>query len=637
MNPFESTRLAERARGARLVLTVAFLVLILAFFRAQILEHDAYQLKAETNRLRPVPLTPPRGVILDRNGLVIAENIPGYTVKLLAQREDSLKVVLRRLSTVVPLSEQEIAAVAVRWRGARYQPALVFRDADFATISRLEEHRAVLPGMVVQSEPKRLYRPGAAVAHLIGYVSEVTESDLEKNRYPGAQLGSIVGKAGLERAYDSVLRGREGVRYVEVNTRGGVVREDVSGAALQPTSGRTMRTTIDLGLQQYIDSIWPKQFKGAMVAMTPKGEILALYSAPSFDPNLFVGGISAAEYRTLERDSARPLLNRAIIGRYPPASPFKLATAAMALKRGVIDLHSRMPVACSGGFRLGNRVFRCWKKEGHGSLDLIGAVAASCDVYFYQVGLRLGLDAILEDGVLMGFRDRSHIDLPSEQAPIYPASTAYYDRVYGPRNWSAPATILNLSIGQGENTQTLINMMKFYAALAGDGQEYAPHVVPLTVPAKPVRTLGLTAEQLDGLRTALKQVVKSGTASGSTRATLRGRTLDIAGKTGTAQHSGNARGAKDHGWFIGFAPADEPEIIVGAIMENADHGTTVVPYVVDAITRYLLGAEVAKRAPIQLQIETDSAPRVQLLPPEPGDSSPAPRVAGPVRPTTERR
>ena len=635
MNPFESTRLAERAGVARGVLMVAFGVLAAAFFRAQILDHASYQLKAETNRLRPVPLTPPRGAILDRNGLVIAENIPGYTVKLLAQREDSLKAVLQRLRTVVALTDQEISAVAVRWRGARYQPALVFRDADFATISRLEEHRAILPGMVVQSEPKRLYRPGPAVAHLIGYVSEVTEYDLEKNRFPGAQLGSIVGKAGLERSYDSILRGQEGVRYVEVNTRGGVVREDVSDAALPPTQGRTLTTTIDLGLQQFIDSIWPRQYRGAMVAMTPDGQIRALYSAPSFDPNLFVGGISAAEYRMLERDSARPLLNRAIIGRYPPASPFKLATAAMALKRGAIDLHTHMPVSCTGGFRLGNRIFRCWKKEGHGNLDLIGAVAASCDVYFYQVGLRLGLDAILEDGVLMGFRDRAGIDLPSEQSPIYPASTAYYDRVYGPRNWSAPATTLNLSIGQGENTQTLINMMKFYGALAGDGQEYEPHVVPLLQAGKPVRSLGLNAEQLAGLRKALKQVVRSGTASGSTAATLRGRTLDIAGKTGTAQHSGNARGAKDHGWFIGFAPADKPEIIVGAIMENAAHGTTVVPFVVDAITRYLLGPEAAKRTPITLQVEVDSAPRVQLLAPD--DSVVPARPVLPVRPSTERR
>ena len=632
MNAFDSIALSRRATQARAVLLLAFLVLGGAFFRAQILEHDKFQLKAETNRLRPVPLTPPRGAILDFKGRVIAENTPGYTVKLLAQREDSLRAVLDRFSTVVPLTTQEVNAVVVRWRGARYQPALVYRDADFATVSKLEEHRAILPGMVIQSEPKRLYHAGPSVAHLIGYVSEVNQADLDANRYPGAQLGTIVGKAGLERAYDSILRGREGVRYVEVNARGGMVREDVEGAALAPTAGTSLTTTVDLDLQQFIDSIWPRKFRGAMVAMTPTGEIRALYSAPSFDPNLFVGGISAADYRMLERDSARPLLNRAIIGRYPPASPFKLATAAMALKRGVIDLHTHMPISCSGGFRLGNRVFKCWKKEGHGNLDLIGAVAASCDVYFYQVGLRLGLDAILEDGVLMGFRDKSGIDLPSEQSPIYPASTAYYDRRYGPRNWSAPATTLNLSIGQGENTQTLINMMKFYVALAGDGGERRPFVVPGAASGSNVRSLGLSTEQLEGLRKALIAVVQRGTAAGGTRRTLGTQVINIAGKTGTAQ----ATVGEDHGWFIGFAPAEKPEIVVGAIFEHGLHGSDVVPYVVQTIRRYLLGAEQSPPPAAEVRVQRDSAPRVQELAP---DSAIAADSVVPMTPPrrTERR
>ena len=190
-----------------------------------------------------------------------------------------------------------------------------------------------------------------------------------------------------------------------------------------------------------------------------------------------MGGISRANWRALNDDEARPLLNRAIQTRYPPASPFKLAIGAMALKRGLIGLDTHMPTPCRGGMRLGNRVFRCWKKEGHGSLDLIGAVAASCDVYFYQVGLRLGLKAIMEDGVLMGFRDPSGIDLENEKNPICPSSTAYFDKLYGPRHWSPPATTLNFSIGQGEITQTLINMMKFYEGLASEGRSSTPYIV----------------------------------------------------------------------------------------------------------------------------------------------------------------
>src|SRR5918995_322166 len=364
MNGFDSYRLRERADIARLVLIAAFVVLCSAFFRTQVIQHDKFQLKAETNRLRPIPLTPPRGSILDRHGRVIAENVPGYSVKLLASSTDSLLAVLNRLRRFVPVDSARVVDILERFRQARYQPALIF------------------------------------------------------------------GKAGLERQYDDTLRGTEGVRYIEVNARGRLVREGAASASLPPTPGNPITTTIDLDLQRFIDSIWPAGVRGAMVALTPQGEVRALYSAPTFDPNKFVGGISSADWRRVNTDPARPLLNRVIQARYPPASPFKLAISAMALKRGLIRLSTRMPEPCRGGLRLGNRVFRCWKKDGHGMLDLIGAVAASCDVYFYQLGLQLGLDAIIQDGVFMGFRDKSGIDLENELSPIWPSSTAYFDRLY---------------------------------------------------------------------------------------------------------------------------------------------------------------------------------------------------------------
>jgi penicillin-binding protein 2 len=609
MNGFDSYRVRERADIARWILVAAFLVLSGAFFRTQIIQHDKFQLKAETNRLRPIALTPPRGAILDRRGRIIAENVPGYSVKLLAPNKDSLRAVLAQMSHFVPVDTSEVAEILRRFAEARYQPVVVFGDATFETVARLEEHRAVLPGLVVQSEPKRLYPAGKAVAHLVGYVSEVTESDLTANRFPGAGLGSIVGKAGLEKEYDDTLRGAEGVRYIEVNARGRLVREEAS-TALPPTPGKPISTTIDLDLQRYIDSVWPAGVRGAMIAMTPKGEIRALYSAPTYDPNAFVGGISMALWRGLNGDEARPLLNRAIQTRYPPASPFKLAIAAMALKRGLIGLDTHMPTPCRGGLRLGNRIFRCWKKEGHGSLDLVGAVASSCDVYFYQLGLRLGLNAIVQDGVLMGFRDKSGIDLENEVDPIYPATTAYFDRLYGPRRWSPPATTLNFSIGQGENTQTLINMMRFYEGLSGDGNAASPFLVR-PAPAAP-RALGLSPSQLDGLRRALIAVVEHGTASAS-----RHSDLAVAGKTGTAQ---NPHG-KDHGWFIGFAPAEKPELVVGGIMEFAEHGTTVAPYVIRTLRRYILGPDTAGTIKVKVLLDeavspADTAPRPVELDPD---------------------
>ena len=622
MTGFDSYRVGERAQVARWIISGAFLLLLGAFFRTQIIQHEKFQLKAETNRLRPIPLTPPRGTIYDYRGRIIAENVPGYSVKLLAPSADSLRAVLARVRRVVPLDSSDISEVLRRFQTARYQPVVVFGDASFETVSKLEEHRVALPGLVIQAEPKRLYPAGRAVAHLVGYVGEVTDADLENERYEGLNPGAIVGKAGLEQAYDDTLRGTEGVRYIEVNARGRLVREEAS-TALPPTPGRPIATTVDLDLQRFIDSIWPPGVRGAMMAVTPAGEVRALYSAPSYDPNAFIGGISPKLWRALNSDEARPLLDRAIQARYPPASPFKLAISAMALRRGLISLDTHMPVPCRGGLRMGNRVFRCWKKEGHGSLDLIGAVAASCDVYFYQLGLRLGLDAIIEDGVLMGFKDRTGVDLGNEINPIYPSSTGYFDRLYGARRWSPAATTLNFSIGQGENTQTLINMVRFYSGLAGSGAELAPFLVRQREGTKP-RPLGLSAEQMDGLRHALIAVVERGTAQASRRMDLQ-----VAGKTGTAQ---NPHG-KDHGWFIGFAPADKPQLVVGGIMEFAEHGTVVAPYVVQALRRYVLGPDSASKAPIKVRViaPEDSAPRTLELDP---DSAAAQAAAESLRAAT---
>jgi penicillin-binding protein 2 len=324
--------------------------------------------------------------------------------------------------------------------------------------------------------------------------------------------------------------------------------------------------------------------------------VLALYSAPAFDPNAFIGGIDPVQWAAYNTDAALPLINRAIRGTYPPASPFKLATAVIALRRGVVNFNSRMPEPCRGALQFGSRPFKCWKREGHGSLDLTGAITASCDVYFYQLGLRLTLPHLLEDGTALGFAERSGIDLGREQRSVYPPNTEYYNRRYGPRGWTNAVT-LNLSIGQGENSQTLMNMMRFYAALAGNGNVEAPFVVARRAGTVP-RPLGLTAEQLAGLRNAMCAVVQRGTAAAS-----GGREVNACGKTGTAQ---NPHG-DDHGWFIGYAPADHPRIVVGSIMEFKLHGSTVAPYVVRVMQRYLSQQDsTLKQAKIKVQLLDDS-------------------------------
>lgn len=612
MNEFHSTRLRQRATAARVLLGLAFLVLAVSFFRAQVVQHDQYQLRAEKNRLRAVPLAAPRGIIYDRNGRIVAENVPGYTVKLLATSADSLEAVLRRFATVIPLEDEAIQDVLRRYRQAVYQPAQVMGDAPLDMVAKLEEHRMLLPGLVIQAEPKRSYPAGKAVAHVAGYVSEVSEADIENDRYPGAVPGTEVGRYGLEQEYDSVLRGERGVRYVEVDARGRMVREEGVTPPLPPVPGEPLRTTLDLELQQFTDSIWPEGIRGAMVAMTPEGQVLALYSAPAFDPNAFIGGISAREYRELADDPAHPLINRAIQARYPPASPFKLAMAVMGLKRGVVSINSRMDIPCRGGLQFGNRYFRCWKKEGHGSLDLTGAIAQSCDVYFYQLGTRLGLETVLEEGVQLGFRERSGIDLAHEISPIYPASVAYFDEAYGPRGWTAGATVMNFSIGQGENTQSVVGMTRFYQGLANGGVEHVPYLVRPT--SDRTREFGIAPEQVEQLRQALVAVVERGTAARS-----RQREFVLAGKTGTAQNSHG----KDHGWFLGFAPADKPEIVIGMVMEFAEHGSSVAPFVSAIARRYIVGPGAivdTRRLPL-VNVPADTAPRPLQLHP---DSQPAP-------------
>ena len=322
----------------------------------------------------------------------------------------------------------------------------------------------------------------------------------------------LVGRDGLEKQYSDRLRGEDGERFVEVDALGRTVRDAGVGQSLAPVQGTSIRTTLDIDLQQYVAQAFPQGKRGAVMVMDPtNGDVLALYSSPSYDPNAFIGGIDPALWTTLSRAEDYPLLDRAIQARYPPGSTWKLVLAAVAMSRGLVGLNSHMPIPCRGGLQYGNRYFHCWRPEGHGDLDLAQAIQYSCDVYFYQLGLKVGLNDLLNDAVRLGFRDRSGIDLPGELRPIFPASTAYYALHYGPRGWTN-AVPLNLAIGQGENSQTLVNMARFYTALATDGHAATPSIARQTVERPTI--FDLTAAQLDGLRDAMANVVSTrGTAA----------------------------------------------------------------------------------------------------------------------------
>ena len=608
MNSFHPYLLDRRLRVTVLLVWGAFAAIGVAFFRTQIIEHGKFRTQSETNRLRPIILPAPRGIITDRNGRVLADNVPGYAVSLLPGTEPtldaqvvSLRNRLHRVAPIIHLDSAGIDRVLARFRRAPYQPALVLADAPFSVVSQLEERRLLVPGLVIQTEPKRYYPDSGVAAHLLGNMGEVTEQELGQRS--GLRPGAQVGRDGLEREYDDSLRGADGVRFVEVSALGHVVREAAASTTLRPEPGAAVHTTIDLDLQRYIAKIFPAGQRGAVMALNPNtGEVLALYSAPAFNPNAFVGGVNPEYWRQLNESETHPLLNRAIQARYPPGSTWKLAIAAMALKRGIVTLHTRMNIPCRGGLQFGNRFFRCWMSNGHGALTLQEAIAQSCDVYFYQLGMKLGLTSLLEDANGWGFRTRTGIDLPGETPPEFPSGTEYFDRLYGPRGWTA-AVALNLAIGQGENAQTLASMIRLYQMLASDGKERPPYVVHA---GEASRTgLDLAPEQLAGLRQAMINVVERGTARGAMLASLT-----IAGKTGTAQ---NPHGP-NHGWFIGFAPADKPEIVVGAIIEFAREGPYVAPLVARVIARYL-GADTVEASEYRIVLPADTAPHeVQILP-----------------------
>jgi penicillin-binding protein 2 len=578
---FHPNDVARRGRQATVLLVIVVGFLLSAFFRTQILRNQQWVLQSEENRLREVPLPASRGIIYDRAGKIIAENAVGYSVSLLPKSEDSLRATLQRLKSTIELTPGQIDAAVRRYRRDRARPAVIIPDASFDVVSVLEEHRIDFPSLIIQSAPKRYYPDSGAVAAFVGYTGEINESELASPQYAGYKAGQQIGKQGLEKQYEAELRGREGSRFVEVDARNSVLRE-VTDRQLEPVGAPPLYTNIDLDLQRFIAKLFADSLQGGVVAMVPQtGEVLALYSAPSFDPNRFIGGVSAEYYDSLRNDPRKPLYNKALQGTYPPGSTWKLATSVIALEDNAVTFNDHMAQPCTGGFYFGNRYWRCWQKNGHGSLNLGGAIAKSCDVYFYQLGLRLQVSRLVAGGVNLGFASKSGIDLPEERRPSFPPDIQYYNQKY-PGGWTQ-AVSLNLAIGQGENSQTVVNMAHFYAALATDGYAAKPHVAKV----KPERTrvLNLSLDQMAQLRTALANVAAAGGTAAVAGAALKGA---LAGKTGTAQSGTRKNGVElNHAWFVGFAPADDPKIVVAVMLEFGGHGTRAANIASSIIAHYL--------------------------------------------------
>jgi len=584
MKLFQPDTRRRRTLGAVFSITFVVATLLTAFFQTQVVAGETYAVRSEQNRLRPIEIPAPRGTIYDRNGEVVATSITGYSVSLLPASAETIRETLNDLAPFLGLSQKDIGEVMQKRNARPNDLVTVTEAATFAQVAALEERRAAFPNLMIVERPRRYYPARAAIGHIIGYVSEITKEELELPFYKkaGYQQRRLIGKAGIEKQYELQLSGENGARFVEVDAMGRVVDPRASVGALPPEPGKDLKLTLDLKLQQYIHEIFPDTMKGSVVAMVPStGEILAMYSNPSFDPNDFVGGIKTSLWTALSNDPLKPLLDRTTIAQYPPASTFKTVTAVMGIKTGMLKADTRMPIACTGGMAYAGRYSRCWWRAGHGSLTLAQAIEKSCNVYFYQVGIRLGLEEVARAGTRLGFNRRTGIDLPAEVKGIYPTGSKWYQEKF---NYVAPSEVMSLSIGQGPNSQTVLRMAYFYSAIAGNGSAPEPHLAANPDDAGkrgPGIDLDMTPEQLEILWEGLRLVTeKEGTALQSSLARYK-----LYGKTGTAQ---NPHGG-DHGWFVGFAgrPGGSPDISVAVIVEHGLHGDAAAPLAAKVANQYL--------------------------------------------------
>ena len=579
------------------VVVLSFLLMAVRLWDLQINQGEAMRGLSEHNRIRLRRVPAQRGVIYDRNGVVLVENRPSFDVLLVPEDAGDVGQVAallgRYLGDGIALDS---AAHGQRGR-APYQGVVVRRDISWSGVAAIESRQLELPGVSLAVTPRRLYPFGTLAAHLLGYVGEATPKDLEQRAE--LRMGDLIGKAGIEQVRDHELRGIPGGEQIEVDAAGRGIRvlaeePDIPGYSLVLTIDRDVQAAAEESLEGH---------NGAIVALDPNtGEVLALASRPTFDPNVFASGITAAAWRDLTKDPLRPLTNRATQGQYPPGSTFKIVVGTAALEERVVGLGKS--VCCGGGLFFGGHFFRCWRKQGHGCLGFHRGLVESCDVFFYETGSRLGVDRIADYSRRYGLGGLTGLGLGSEEPGLIPDSN-WKKRRFGEK-WY-PGETLSVAIGQGYVLATPLQMASLMGTVASSGIRYRPFVVKrIEGPGASVTEfkpevagkLNVSKSTLSSLQAALRDVVQGEHGTGQ-RARIDG--VEVAGKTGTAQaagagvaqggEQGAARRFRDHAWFVAYAPADMPTIAVAALVENAgQHGGTVAAPMARAVMeRYLLG------------------------------------------------
>jgi len=569
----------RRERTLSILVVGIFALVLLRLFTLQVLQGSKYRELSEENRIRVEVLTAPRGEIRDRKGRLLADCVPSFTValdpfdKVYTRDPARLDSTLQALAPILGVDAASLRDKIRKERKVSFLPIRLRRNVEKRSVAFVSEHLDRLPGVQVESEPLRRYPLGLMASHLLGYVGEISDKELLDPVYSNYLSGDLIGRMGIERGYEKLLRGVDGKRFVEVNALGRKGEFLGEKHPILPTRGTDLTLTIDLDVQRAAEEAFEPGARGAVVALDPRnGDVLALASKPNYDPNEFSMGITQERWSELSSGGNYPLFNRAIQAAYPPGSTIKPFTALAGLENGVMTPGTFFAQSCTGEFRFGTRLFGCWKHEGHGSLSMHNAIVRSCDVYFYQLGIRIGLERLSAFMSKLTLSDKTGIDLPQERRGLYP-DPAWYDKRFGAGRWSR-GIILNLAIGQGEVILTPVKLAQIAAFIANGGTLWKPHLirsVGSTAAAASGDSIGqyvaLDARSLAAVRSAMASVVSDPQGTGGQ---ARLDSISVAGKTGTAQ---NPHG-KDHALFICFAPVDAPRIAVAVLVENAGHGST---------------------------------------------------------------
>ena len=584
---------SRKYKWCKWVLIFTVIILTIKLWDLQIMKGSEMRKLSEQNRIRIKKVVAPRGVIFDKAGRIMADTRPSFNMYVTPEDIKDFNQTVDGLAKLINIDREEIIdKMKISSSFPPSFPVKIKSDISMDEVAKVEAHRIYLPGVTIQIEPKRNYPYGKMIAHMLGYVSEISDEELKNKELKSYSPGDNIGRYGLERAYETFLRGKDGEKRVEVDAMGREVR---TLEIIEPIPGNNLYLNVNLDIQLAVEKAFENKKGGCIAVETKTGAVLALVSRPSFDPNKFASGITKEDWKAITTDKLHPLQNRVTQGRYPPGSTFKIVSALKVLEEGIIN--ERTSFSCRGGFPFGNRVFKCWKKGGHGSVSVHRGIVESCDVFFYNVGLKLGVDRIHEMSEAIGLGKITGIDLPGEKNGLVP-STAWKQKTYG-QPWYEGETV-SVSIGQGAVWLSPIQLVQLSTFVANEGVTFKPQIVNriVSTEGKTIKTFEPVMNANAKLKKEVFKIVKegmrgvvneqSGTAHGSHL-----QNISMGGKTGTAQSVGEkGKNLGDHAWFIAFAPVDDPAVSISVLVEYGGHGSSAAAPVAKLIAETLFKEKV---------------------------------------------